>query len=271
MKMTTQHQSTVERLRAAGFFTKGVVYGLVGILTAMFALGLGGDIKSVSGIAEFIRKQPAGFILLGIAALGLAAYALWRLYETFSSSDAIFNEDEKKTAKRFRYFYSAVVYGLLAYTFAKPVLSGGGSSGSGSSEKKDVLTRLLQNDWGVYVIGAIGLIVLGQAIYQFYRAYSGKFMKKLDESPGQHYKNIKTAGKIGYTAQGVVFAIISFFLYRVISMHSAEAFKGTKGAMEYLLTLDYGNIILAAVAIGLIGYGIFNIMVARYANYATIG
>jgi hypothetical protein len=161
------------------------------------------------------------------------------------------------------------VYGLLAYTFAKPLF--GSSSGSGSDSKKDALSKLLAQDWGIYVIGVIALILIGQAIYQFYRACSGKFMKKLDEHPGQHYTNIKRAGKIGYTSRGVVFALIAFFLYRVINMHSAEAFEGTKGAMQYLLKFDYGHILLAAVAIGLIGYGVFNIMVARYAKYATLG
>jgi uncharacterized membrane protein YidH (DUF202 family) len=269
MKMKNSQNSTIERLRAAGLFTKGVVYGLVGILTAMFAIGMGGDIKGVSGIADFFRKQPGGFVLLALTALGLTAYALWRLYETFSNSDAIFQEDEKKTGKRLRYFYSAAVYGLLAYTFAKPLFGGG--SGSGGDSKQDALGMLLQQSWGVYVIGAIALIVIGQAIYQFYRAYSGKFMKKLDEHPGQHYKNIKRAGKIGYTSRGVVFALIAFFLYRVINMHSAEAFEGTKGAMQYLLKFEYGHILLAAVAIGLIGYGVFNMMVARYTKYATLG
>ncbi|MCR9052365.1 MAG: DUF1206 domain-containing protein [Phaeodactylibacter xiamenensis] len=80
--------------------------------------------------------------MLGLTALGLAAYALWRLYETFSNSDAIFQEDEKKTGKRLRHFYSAVVYGLLAYTFAKPLF--GGSSGSGGDSKQDALGMLLQ-------------------------------------------------------------------------------------------------------------------------------
>jgi hypothetical protein len=67
--MDNSQNSTIDRLRAAGLFTKGVVYGLVGILTAMFAIGMGGDIKGVSGIAEFFRKQPGGFVLLGLRRL----------------------------------------------------------------------------------------------------------------------------------------------------------------------------------------------------------
>ncbi len=31
------------------------------------------------------------------------------------------------------------------------------------------------------------------------------------------------------------------------------------------------ELLLAAVAIGLIGYGVFNMMVARYTKYATLG
>lgn len=208
MNIDNSQNSTIDRLRAAGLFTKGVVYGLVGILTAIFAIGMGGDIKGVSGIAEFFRKQPGGFVLLGLTALGLTAYALWRLYETFSNSDTIFQEDEKKTGKRLRYFYSAVVYGLLAYTFAKPLF--GSSSGSNSDSKKNALSKLLAHDWGIYVIGVIALIVIGQAIYQFYRAYSGKFMKKLDEHPEQHYTNIKRAGKSA-TPPGAWFLHLSPF------------------------------------------------------------
>ncbi|MCR9052364.1 MAG: hypothetical protein ACE362_05150 [Phaeodactylibacter xiamenensis] len=58
--MENSQNSTIERLRAAGLFTKGVVYRLVGMLTAMFAIGMGGDIKGVSGIAEFFPNNPLG-------------------------------------------------------------------------------------------------------------------------------------------------------------------------------------------------------------------
>ena len=273
MKMSREENrnDAVNKLRAAGLFTKGVVYGLVGILAAMFALGMGGDIKSVSDLVGFLQKQTFGTILLALVAIGLAAYSLWRLYETFSNSDAIFQEDKSSTGKRLYYFYSFAIYAILTYTFAKPLLGGGSGGGSDSTSKEGLLSRMLDKDWGVYAIGLIALIVLGQGVYQFYRAYSGKFMKKLDEQPGKHYHNIKRAGKIGYMARGIVFSIIAFFLYRVIQQHSADAFRGTEGGMEYLLTLDYGNWVLAAVAIGLLGYGIFNVMAARYAKFSTIG
>ncbi|MGA9590924.1 MAG: DUF1206 domain-containing protein, partial [Salegentibacter sp.] len=71
----------IAKVRSAGFFTKGLVYFLIGALTFMAALGLGGDISSKDGVISFLLQLPLGKILVGIVALGLFAYSLWRLYQ----------------------------------------------------------------------------------------------------------------------------------------------------------------------------------------------
>ncbi|MFZ0489669.1 MAG: DUF1206 domain-containing protein [Salegentibacter sp.] len=271
----------IAKVRSAGFFTKGLVYFLIGALTFMAALGLGGDISSKDGVISFLLQLPLGKILVGIVALGLFAYSLWRLYQIFREpidQNGKTKENFRKGFKKFRYFYSGILYAFIAYSFAKPLIQSfakqaQSSGGSGDNEtQKAALGELLSHSWGPALIWIAAIIVAGQALRQFYLAYTAQFMKKIDNYPNikHEYDLIRNAGRIGYSARGVVFGVLSFFLVKVILQHNANAYKGTEGALQYLLSYSYGSFLLAAVALGLIGYGIFNMMVARHANFTTL-
>ncbi len=270
----------VAKLRSAGFFTKGIVYFLIGTLTFMAAFDLGGDVTSTDGVIKFLLSLPLGKILGATVALGLFAYTLWRLYEMLFLP-GISNSSEKslkKGFKRFRYFYSGIFYGILAYSFARPLLkevtggSGTETNSGDNAESKAALWELLSEDWGSAVIWLLALVIAGQSLWQFKLAYSAKFMKKIDNDPDlkHEYEVIRKSGRLGYSARGVVFAIISFFLIKVVLQHNANVYKGTAGALQYLLSFSYGSFLLGATAVGLIGYGVFNLMVARHADLTTL-
>lgn len=269
----------VAKVRSAGFFTKGAVYVIIGSLTFLAAFDQGGDISSTDGAVQFLISLPLGKILGALVALGLFAYTLWRLYQAlFLPGSYGDSKGIKSYFKRFRFFYSAVFYGFIAYSFAKPFFmdvsdtkrSAGNSEGG--MEEKAALWELLSTDWGKMLIWILAAVVAGQALWQFRIGRSGKYMKKIDNYPDikNEYDFIKKAGKFGYSARGVVFGIISFFLVKVILQHNANIYKGTEGALQYLLSFSYGSFLLGATAIGLIGYGIFNMMVARHANLTSL-
>lgn len=268
--MQDSHKDKVKKLRQAGFYAKGIVYALIGTLTAMAALGLGGGIEDRSGIMNFLKGLPAGSVLVALIAVGLLAFGLWRFYEAIEDPNA--DGDEKRPGKRIIYIFSGLTYSAIAYSFAKPLFGNGGGSGGGDT-KKAALAELLDKSWGVWVIAAIAVIMAIMAVYQFYRGYSGKYMAMVDEHPDnkQEYQLVKRSGKFGYMARGVIFGIFTFFLIKVIADHNADAYEGTKGAFQYLLSFDYGAILMGAVALGFIGYGIFCILVARHANLTSIG
>ena len=269
----------VAKVRSAGFFTKGAVYVIIGSLTFLAAFDQGGDISSTDGAVKFLLNLPLGKILGALVALGLFAYTLWRFYQAlFLPNNSGNNKGIKTAFKRFRFFYSAVFYGIIAYSFAKPffkdVSDSRGSSGNseGGMEEKAALWELLSSEWGEILIWILAVVVAGQALWQFRIARSGKYMKKIDNYPDlkHEYEVIRKAGKFGYYARGVVFGIISYFLLKVILQHNADNYKGTEAALQYLLSFSYGPYLLGATAIGLIGYGIFNIMVARHASLTTL-
>ncbi|MFD1094658.1 DUF1206 domain-containing protein [Salegentibacter chungangensis] len=276
---TKVNTGNIAKIRSAGFFTKGMVYLILGGLTFMAALGLGGDIASTEGVINFLLQLPLGKALVGVVALGLTAYVLWRLYQMLirpHRSNSGDKGDIETGFKRFRYFYSAIFYAFIAYSFAEPLLSAVfGDPESPSEEepdKKAALWEMLSHSWGEILIWGVAFVVGAQAIWQFSLAYSAKFMKKIDNYPSikNEYDFIRKAGRMGYVARGVVFGIISLFLVKVMLQHNADAYKGTEAAMQYLLSFSYGSFLLGAVSLGLIGYGIFNIMVARHANLTRL-
>ncbi|MCC8359380.1 DUF1206 domain-containing protein [Salinimicrobium sediminilitoris] len=267
----------VAKVRSAGFFTKGLVYVLIGTLTFLAAFNQGGDISSTDGAVKYLLTLPLGKFLGAVVALGLVAYSLWRFYQAlFLPGTYIDDKSMKSGFKRFRFFYSGVFYGFIAYSFLKPLLRSFSNTTKGNSgenlEQKAALWELLSTDWGKLVIWIVAAVVAGQALWQFKIARDGKFMKKMDKYPDlkHEYTFIRRSGKFGYIARGVVFGIISFFLVKVILQHNASIYKGTEGALQYLLSFSYGSLLLGATALGLIGYGIFHIMVARHANLTTL-
>ena len=276
--MNTQDTGKIAKIRSAGFFTKGIVYVLLGSLTFMAAFDLGGDISSTSDVIKFLLDLPLGKALVGVVALGLFAYSIWRFYQTikFPEGDGD-NEKVKSGFKRVRYFYSGVFYGLIAYAFAKPLINALTQSSekeveTGAGDEKAALWELLSLDWGKALIWALAILVAGQALQQFFIAYKGKFMKKIDNYPSvkHEYDFIKRAGRLGYISRGMVFGVLAFFLIKVIFNHNANEYKGTEGALAYFLSFSYGPILLGAVALGLTAYGIFHIMVARHANLTSL-
>lgn len=267
----------IAKIRSIGFFTKGMVYLIVGVLTFMAAFNWGGRISSSNNVVRFLMELPLGMVLVGTTSLGLTAYSLWRFYQIVLVQKEEQDKKLKGIFKMLRYLYSGLFYLTIAYSFAKPLISAlqGKREDPGqdqNGDEKAALWELLNHEWGKVLLWGLALLIAGQAIQQFYISYKAKFMKKIDNYP--HVKNeydfIRKAGRFGYVARGVVFGILAFFVVQVIVSHNANAYQGTRGALEYLLSFTYGTFLLGIVALGLAGYGIFHIMVARHADLTRI-
>ena len=275
--MEISGEGSIAKIRSIGFFTKGMVYLMVGALTFMAALNWGGSISSSNNVVRFLMDLPMGKTLVGTTSLGLIAYSLWRFYQVILVQREAKNEKVKAGFKMLRYFYSGIFYITIAYSFAKPLINtwrgkAMETGGDQNGEERAALWQLLNNDWGKVLLWALALLIAGQAMQQFYISYKAGFMKKIDNYPQvrHEYDLIRKLGRFGYIARGVVFGILAFFVVKVILSHNANAYKGTQGALEYLLSFNYGTFLLGMVSLGLAGYGLFHIMVARHADLTRI-
>ncbi|KAA5542432.1 DUF1206 domain-containing protein [Adhaeribacter rhizoryzae] len=249
-----------------GMAAKGVVYTLVGALAFMAAFEINGNSEQGAGkqgVFQFILEQPFGKILLGIVALGLVCYTIWRFIQAFMDSERK-GGDAKGIGKRLGYAFSGLIYGSLAFYAAKLVLGSGGGSGGGDS-RQTLAGKLLEQPFGQWLVGIVAVGTMAMGLYQIYKAITGKYLKNIQTA--QIKSDIKDmlmkAGKVGYIARGIVWGIIGFLFLKAAMNSNAQEAGGTTSAFQFL-EQSYGSILLGAIALGLVCYGVFMFVRARY-------
>jgi hypothetical protein len=254
----------VERLARMGYAAKGVVYFTVGLLAAQSAFSSSGRTTGTSGALKTIVIQPFGKFLLSIIAVGLIGYALWRLVQTIfdpeHSSQAM---SVKLVAQRLGYAFSAFGYAGLAVTSVKLIM---GSDVAKSNSLEDWTSLLLVQPFGQWLVGFVGVIVIGVGAYYIYEAYKGKFQHKLKlhEMTSTQRTWTMVAGRFGIASRGVVFGIIGIFLIQAAHLSKASKTKGLDEVLAILEQQPFGVLILGIMASGLIAYGIYSTIQARY-------
>jgi Domain of Unknown Function (DUF1206) len=254
----------IERLARLGYAAKGVVYFVVGLLAAQAAFGSGGKTTDTSGALKTIVIQPFGKFLLSIVALGLIGYALWRLVQTILDPEhAGHKMNAKLIVQRLGYAFSAFAYAGLAVTSVKLII---GSHVGESSSIEDWTSLLLVQPFGQWLVGMVGVIVICVGAYYIYEAYKGKFRRqlKLHEMTSTQRTWTMLAGRFGIASRGVVFGIIGIFFIQAARLSEASETKGLGEALRILIQQPYGAWILGVVASGLIAYGVYSVIQARY-------
>ncbi|RXG18523.1 putative protein DUF1206 [Leeuwenhoekiella aestuarii] len=250
-----------EKFARAGMVAKGAVYAIIGVLTAMAAFNLGGSKSGSDNVLQFLAQQSYGKVLLGALAIGLFGYTFYRIYEAINGPGDSWSEP-KGFVKRAGYIVSGIFYGILGFTAAKMVL--GNSSGSGGGDS--MIATLMSKPYGPYLVGFVALCLAGKAIFQLYKAYSGKFRDDVQETnlSSKEQKTLIRAGKIGFTARGIVSGIVAFLFFKVALGEGGDT-GGKVAAFEFLQN-NFGATVMGIVALGLVAYAVFMFIQAKYAQ-----
>ena len=247
-----------------GYAASGLVYATLGILTLQAVFG-GGRTEDSRGAITTLAEQPAGQLLVGLVALGLLAYAAWRLVEAATDAEGKGSEP-KGLAVRAMHAASGLLYGALGL-FAFRLLTGSGArQGSGPGWT----ARLMALPSGRWLVGLAGLGVIGYGLYQLYRAATAHLDRQLDLSrvDADQRQWIVRASRAGIGARGVVLAIIGGLLVRGALRYDAARDTGVDAALATLAGAPFGRLLLALVAIGFLGYALYQIVRARYRRVA---
>jgi hypothetical protein len=262
-QVTRAARPWIERLARFGYAAKGVVYVLVGSLAALAAFKGGGPTDSRGALTQVVR-QPYGRVMLGVVAVGLAGYALWRLVQALRDTEDK-GAEMKGLSIRFGYACIGFVYAGLSYSAVQLIL--GHSAGKSSDQtSKEWTATFFALPLGRLLVGLGGLCVIGFGLYQGYKAFTAKFRKKWKRHEmSERARSLAIrAGQVGLTARGVVFGIIGIFLIQAALRHRAEEARGIGGALHALEQQPYGPYVLGAVALGLVAYGLYMFVEARY-------
>ena len=257
------HSTWVDWLARIGYVARGVLYIVVGVLAVQAALGVGGGTTDKKGALETIGSQPFGKFLLVLVAIGLAGYALWGVVR--SLLDPLKRgTDPKGIAVRIGYMVSAFAYASLLFpTIA--LIRGSGSSGP-SQGSQDMTATLLSAPLGQWLVVLVGVIGMIGGLGQLYLAFSGDFKKdlKTGEMSSREVDIATKFGRFGSAARGVIFILLGFFVVQAALQFDPKKAQGLDGALQTLAHQPYGPFLLGIVALGLVSFGIYSILCAKW-------
>ena len=249
-----------------GLVAKGVSFGIVGALAVKLAVGEGGAATSREGALHALAQETFGKVVLALLVLGFAAYALWRFVEALAAR----GDEKKKWGKRLGSVGRGVIYAALAFSAAKIPF---GSGGHESQNEKAHHTTAVVLSWpaGTWLVGLAGAVVIGVGLWNAYRGLKRKFEDKWRTGEMGHTARAwgGRVGAVGHLARGVVFTLIGVFVIRAALQYDPKEAIGLDGALQKLARADYGPYLLGLTAVGLIAYGVYCLVDARYRDVSA--
>lgn len=254
----------VVRAGLAGWFAKGAVYVVAGVLALMIAArasgwsaagGSGTQEASPTGAMKAIAQGAGGTPLLVLLAIGMLLYAAWRVVSAFMPG----GHDAKAWAKRIGFVVSAIIYTTFAFTAISLARSHDTSSTNGNSTVAKNAGGVMGHSGGRLLIGIVGVVVIAAGLYHIGKGLTRDVNDELDLSgmSGQRRRWTERLGAIGEVGRGLGIGLIGYFLLRATITYDPSSATGLDGALRVLVTHTGGTLIVLVVGAGFVAYGLF--------------
>jgi hypothetical protein len=154
-----------------------------------------------------------------------------------------------------------LAYWLLTFVAIRTIANNGSGSkagtSSGSVEQGDAAGQVAAAPGGDALLILAGAIILAVAATQLIIAAKASFMREMEPNAP---RLIKPAGRLGYGARGVVFAIVGWFALK--AGFDGEELRGFGDALA--VVRDEQPLLFKLIAIGLFLFGAVSVLMARY-------
>ncbi len=260
-------------LARAGLVAKGASFAIVGALALELAAGKGGSATSRQGALQALAGEPFGKVLLILLAIGFACYALWRFVQAFAERESGGDKEKaKQWAKRLAYVGRGVIYaGLTASTVQ--ILLGSGGQQSQNQRAHGWTATVLSWPGGQELVGAVGVGIFAVGLWNGYRGLARKFEERWRTAAMSQTERRwgGRVGVVGHLARAVVFCLIGVFVTKAAIQFNPKDAIGLDGALQKLAHASYGPYLLGLTAAGLVCYGLYCLVDARYRDVSVDG
>ena len=239
----------------AGYGGRALVY-LTIAGTSLWSIWQGGEAKGTTAALEWLDGGWGTIVLLFII-LGLAAYALWRVVDSIWDLEA-YGRGMKGLVARTAMIVTGLIHLVMAGLAVTVLIDhqSEGRSGGGT------LTELAASSTGTMLLGAAGLLTLGAAGYYLHKAWDEGYRVHLRAN--QLTRRLNTLLKMGVAANGVVIGVIGALILKAAMSASAENPDGIGSVFDWLQEQVFGQILVTALCLGLLGFALFCWINAMY-------
>ena len=245
-----------------GMVCYGLVYLLIGWLTAQLALGQPDESVSTQGALAQLAQQPLGSILLWVVAGGFAALVVWELCQAVGGHRD--QEGLRRLAGRTSSGFRAVVFAFLGFTAAR--LASDGSGSGGGSDEQGITAKALGLPYGPALVAAVGAGIAAYGVGSIVIGLTDRWRKQLDADgrTGAVGTAFTALARTGYVARGVAFGVVGGLVVWAAVTRDPQKSGGLDGALATLRDAPAGPYLLLLVAVGLACFGVFNVAKAWF-------
>ncbi|WGM29995.1 DUF1206 domain-containing protein [Brevundimonas sp. NIBR11] len=246
-----------------GHAANGFVYVSVGILMLASAIGMRGQAVDPHGVLYVLAQQPFGRLWLILIGAGLWAFVGWRVLQ------AVFDIDHEGSdlngwAVRATQATSGAAYAVLAsgvFELLDEVQANMGAEQLAENQEKAAI--LLGLPFGGAVLMVIGLIIAGVGIGNIVMGFVNDFAATLVCSKTV-CRWVLPLARVGYVARGLAYLPLALFVTLAGYRASSDRVETFGTALEALERQPGGAIMLGMTAVGLIAFGAYAFVEARF-------
>lgn len=257
-----QRSPAIRAAARLGYAVNGLLNVTIGVLALTVAVSGASGNASPGGALNGLAQAPGGQVLIWVIAIGMAALGLWQFASAVLEPSG---DSKQRWMTRLKFIGKGVAYLAIAAIALRVAMRGGGGGGGGSSEE-DLTAQLLATPGGVILIVLIGLIALGVGGYMILKGAKKKFLDDITPPTGTVGTAVTVLGVVGYIARGVAIGVIGILFITAAFTSDASQAGGLDDALSALATLPFGQVVLVAIAVGFIAYGVYSFARARYAR-----
>jgi hypothetical protein len=251
----------LEYVARGGFIGYGIIHLLFAWILFQVAFRGSRQESDQSGALKTLAGNDLGKVLLAVIGVGMIGLAIWQAFE------AAIGESGPRTktaiAERVVSGVRAVLYLWLAF-YAFKILNGANASMAQNQQSKSA--TIMAHSGGRWLIGLVGLVVLGVGIGIFVYGWKKKFLEHLNTqqmSPSVR-KSTTRLGMAGYLAKGVAYAIAGVLVVTAAVTFDPNKARGLDAALKTLAGHPWGVWLLSLIGLGIAAFGIFCFAQARY-------
>lgn len=234
-----------------GYAVNGLLHLLIAWLGLQVAFGGAGAEADPSGALALVAGTPVGLVILVAIAVSFTLLAVWQVGECVRGPG---KGDRLKAGSK------AVVYLVLAFSAVSFLM---GSRKSGRAQANDATATLMGLPFGPILVVVAGLAVAGVGGYHIYKGWTERFRRDLASTPS---RLMVMAGKVGYIARGIAFIAVGVGIVTAgLTQHPSES-RGLDGALHDMVSLPWGQVIVALVAAGFAAFGLYSFSRAKRAR-----
>lgn len=235
----------------AAYAVNGLLHLLIAWLGVQVAFGGTGAEADPSGAMALVSGTTAGSVVLVMAAVAFALLALWQVTEGVRGPGV---PDRIKAGAK------ALVYAALAWS-ALTFLMGTGQRGQ--AQANNATATLLGFPLGPLLVVLAGILVAGVGVYHIYKGWTQKFRRDLASAPSRF---TLIAGRVGYIARGVAFIAVGLGIGTAGLTRHPDSSRGLDGALHDMVSMPWGQVVVALIAAGFAAFGLYSFSRARRAR-----